>query len=261
MTGEIRPMPLKMALVFFGIPALVAALVVWVIMPLVDDRGVPFFFNYLVVYAGLPMLALIVAAVTAFRLETGGRSLAALKTRFRLVPMNLRSWLWTIGLTVFMVATAGALSFTSRAAASVPWLAPPYFWPPELNPAARTGAGGGIPTEIMGVELAGNWWIPGLLLLSLVIATLGEELWWRGYILPRQELAHGSRTWLIHGTLWAMFHLFAPWNFFAILPGCLALAWVAQRLRNTWPCIIAHALANGSLVIPAVVLGVMGVGG
>jgi membrane protease YdiL (CAAX protease family) len=66
---------------------------------------------------------------------------------------------------------------------------------------------------------------------------------------------------VVHATLRAMFHLFAPWNFLAILPGCLALAWVAQRLRNTWPAIIAHALGNGLMVIPAAILGAMSVGG
>jgi len=30
---------------------------------------------------------------------------------------------------------------------------------------------------------------------------LRRELWWRGYILPRQELAFGRWTWIIHGLL------------------------------------------------------------
>lgn len=95
------------------------------------------------------------------------------------------------------------------------------------------------------------------LFISLIIATLGKELWWRGYILSRQELAHGSRTWIVHGLLlWAAFHLFAPWNFIGILPGCLALAYVAQRLKNTWPAAIAHGLANGLLVLVVVVMGI-----
>jgi len=254
-----KPMPLRVAVLFFGIPAAVAAAVVWWIMPVLDQRGIPFFFNYIVVYASLPMLALIAASLIAFRLEAGDRSWAALKRRFRLAPMDLRSWLWTGGLTLFMVSTAGALSFTSRLVASVLRLAPPEFWPAELDPtAARGAAPGAIPSELMGVPLAGSWWILVVLLISLVIATLGEELWWRGYILPRQELAHGRRTWLVHGTLWAMFHLFAPWNFLAILPGCLALSWTAQRLRNTWPGVIAHALANGLMVLLVAFLGIVG---
>jgi membrane protease YdiL (CAAX protease family) len=108
----------------------------------------------------------------------------------------------------------------------------------------------------MGLSLAGNWWILLVLLVSLVIATFGEEIWWRGYILPRQELVHGNRTWLIHGLLWTAFHIFTPWNLLAILPGSLALSFVAQRLKNTWPAVIAHGLANGLLVVIIVVLGI-----
>jgi membrane protease YdiL (CAAX protease family) len=250
-------MPLRVAVVYFGVPTAFVILVVWGIMPRLAERGVPSFVNYVVVYASIPMLLLIAASLVAFRAETGERSWAALKRRFRLAPMDRRAWLWTLGLVIFMVGTAGALSFTARALASVPLLAPPDFWPAELNPAMREGPAG-IPSEFMGMTLAGNWWILGALLVSLVIATLGEELWWRGYILPRQELSHGGTTWIIHGTMWALFHIFAPWNLLVILPGCLALSWVAQRLKNTWPAVIAHGLANGLLVLAVVFLGVLG---
>jgi membrane protease YdiL (CAAX protease family) len=151
-----------------------------------------------------------------------------------------------------MMLTAGPLSFFARWLTTI--IPPPAYWPPELKGGgAATGA---IPTEFMGQQLAGNWWILITLLVSLSIATFGEEFWWRGYILPRQELAFGKYTWLIHGFMWACFHLFAPWNFFGILPGCLALAYVTQRLKNTWPAVIAHGLANGLLVLIVILLSI-----
>lgn len=73
---------------------------------------------------------------------------------------------------------------------------------------------------------------------------LGEELWWRGYILPRQELTHGKKTWLIHGLLWTLFHSFWWWNLILLLPGALAASYVAQRLKNTTVIITAHLLIN-----------------
>jgi membrane protease YdiL (CAAX protease family) len=42
----------------------------------------------------------------------------------------------------------------------------------------------------------------------LAVISVGEELWWRGYVLPRQELAFGRATWVIHGILWSVIHLF-----------------------------------------------------
>ena len=33
--------------------------------------------------------------------------------------------------------------------------------------------------------------------MPLVLQVVGEELWWRDCILPRQELRHGRRAWLV----------------------------------------------------------------
>jgi membrane protease YdiL (CAAX protease family) len=255
--ARIKPLPLRRASLYFGIPAAVAILVVYVVMPLLDAGGVPVFINYLVVYATAPMLALIVASLVAYGREASGKSWSGFLSRFRLNKMDGRAWLWAMGLMLFMFLSASLLSFTSRWLASFPCLSPPVSWPAELRPAtASAPAMDTIPTELMGVPLAGNWWILAALLISLIIATLGEELWWRGYILPRQELAHGNRTWIIHGLLWTSFHLYAPWNLITLLPGCLALSFVAQRLKNTWPAVIAHGLANGAPVLIIVILGI-----
>jgi len=226
-------------------------------MPLLDERGVPIFYNYLLVYATVPMLLLIGASVIAYQREGNVISWSGLRTRFRLKRMDGKAWLWAIALTLFMILSVGLLAFTARRLASFRLLAPPDYRPTELRPSEPGGlASASAPREFMGLPLAGNWWILLLLLVSLVIATFGEEFWWRGYILPRRELVHGDRTWLVHGLLWSAFHIFAPWNLLAILPGSLALSLAAQRLKNTWVAIIAHGLANGLLVVVIVVLGI-----
>ncbi len=252
-TANIKPLPFLPALLYFGIPSALAALIVYAVMPWLAARGVPIFFNYMLTYATTPMLALIAASLIAYQREGRAMNWKGISDRFRFGPMTGRSWLWAIGLTVFMFLSAGSLGFIARWLSS--FIAPPAYWPAELKPAAPS-AGAALPTEFMGMPLAGNWWILAVLLASLVIATLGEEFWWRGYILPRQELVYGSRTWIVHGLMWTAFHAFIPWNLVAILPGCLALAYVAQRLKNTWPVVIAHGLANGLLVLIVVVMGI-----
>jgi membrane protease YdiL (CAAX protease family) len=255
--NPIKPLTFRVALLYFGIPSAVAILVVYVVMPFLARLGLPIFINYLLVYATAPMLALLVASVVAYQREGYELSCTQFKKRFRLHKLKPKAWLWTFGLMLFMVLSASALSTTSRWLASFSFISPPDSWPAELNP--TTGGptvANAIPTELMGVPLAGNWWVLLALTTSLIIATLGEEFWWRGYILPRQELAHGKRTWIIHGLMWALFHVFAPWNLIAILPGCLALSYVTQRLKNTWPAVIAHGLANGLAVLVITVLGI-----
>jgi membrane protease YdiL (CAAX protease family) len=59
---------------------------------------------------------------------------------------------------------------------------------------------------------------------------LGEELFWRGYILPRQELVFGRRAWLVNSTLWAMFHLAFGWSMLLMLAPILIIGpWLVQR--------------------------------
>lgn len=258
-TRTIKPMSIRLAMLYFGIPALVVSCVVYVVMPFVDRRGISFFYNYLVVYATVPMLLLISASLIAFYREGRGMSWAAFKKRFRLNPMDRKAWLWTVGLTLFMILSAGLLTFTASWLASFEILTPPEYWPPEFQPSARGAPGSsGIPGEFLGMPLAGNWWILFFVSSALVIATFGEELWWRGYVLPRQELVLGKRTWIVHGLLWWAFHIFLPWNLIVILPGCLALSFVAQTLKNTWPGLIAHGLSNGILMLIVTILGIAG---
>jgi hypothetical protein len=62
----------------------------------------------------------------------------------------------------------------------------------------------------------------------------------------------GAAAWLVHGSLWALFHLFFQWtlqNLTHMLPTCCALAFVAQHRKNTWPGIIAHTFGNSALML------------
>ena len=66
-------------------------------------------------------------------------------------------------------------------------------------------------------------------IMVLLFNIFGEELWWREYILPRQELAFGKYTWLLHGTLWAGFHAFKWWAVPFMLITCQIIPFVAQK--------------------------------
>ena len=93
----------------------------------------------------------------------------------------------------------------------------------------------------------------------LFLNIVGEEFWWRGYILPRQELVHGRWTWVVHGLLWALFHLPFWWNVPVLLPSTLSLSFVVSKLKKATPGIIAHAAMNG-LGSVTILLGVLDVG-
>jgi membrane protease YdiL (CAAX protease family) len=112
--------------------------------------------------------------------------------------------------------------------------------------------------DLLGGHAQGQWSLVLLTLLLLFFNIVGEEFWWRGYILPRQELALGKHAWIVHGILWTLFHAFKYWDWLALLPVCLGIAFVAQSRRNTWIGFWAHLLFNSVSALGIIALVITG---
>jgi membrane protease YdiL (CAAX protease family) len=166
-------------------------------------------------------------------------------------------WLWALGLSSFGLITAGFLGAISRALINMQIIPLPSSIPSALDP--RVGTSIDTLRAQLDGRLEGNWPVVIVFFVVLFFNVFGEELWWRGYILPRQELAFGRWTWLIHGTLWCLSHAFKYWDYLTLLPFTLGLAYVSQRLRNNVPAIIAHYVLNGIAWLGLLVL-VLGAG-
>jgi membrane protease YdiL (CAAX protease family) len=104
------------------------------------------------------------------------------------------------------------------------------------------------PRDFMGIPLQGAWWVLIYYAFLILVCNIGgEELWWRGYVLPRQELAFGNSAWVIHGICWSLFHLFMQptlWDTTRMAITGVALSFVAQRTKSTWPGIVGHSFGN-----------------
>jgi membrane protease YdiL (CAAX protease family) len=73
------------------------------------------------------------------------------------------------------------------------------------------------------------------------VGVLGEEIIWRGYLLPRMEQTHGRAAWLINGLLWnGLCHLYTLYNLCTDLPFMLLIPFLAQRTQSTWTAVILH---------------------
>jgi membrane protease YdiL (CAAX protease family) len=252
---SLKPMPLWIALPFFGVPAVIGVIGLYVVMPALARAGVSLFWNYMLTVVGmLPLL--LGAALVAYRVEGRALSWDDIKLRFRVCGLSQREWLWTVGLLIVYVGGQVLLMPTAGWLASVLPLPLPEGLPHVLDTrVAKTS----IPTEFLRVGLRGNW---GMALVYLVILSLnivGEEFWWRGYVLPRQELAHSRWAWLVHGILWTLFHAPFWWNLLSLVPSTLSLSFVTSRLKNTTPGSIVHSAMNG-LGYVMILLGILGVG-
>ena len=61
--------------------------------------------------------------------------------------------------------------------------------------------------------LSGAWGWYALLLVSFIFNTvLGEELLFRGFLLPRMNGAFGRGDWVANGLLFTGYHLHVPWG-------------------------------------------------
>lgn len=214
----IKPMPLWQAALFFGIPAVLFALNYRLIAVVGLSR------NSLTLSAvGLlgPYVLLAVASLVAYRMEGNAWGMDELKERFRLHRVTGGTWLLAAILLVLSLLANWLLVAIRQ-----------MIFSPT-----------GIPDMGFAVDVVsgnGKWLVLLGMLTQVIFNVVGEEMWWRGYILPRQELVHGKYTWLIHGTLWTLFHVYQWWDLAALLPVCLAIAYLAQRSKSIWPGLAVH---------------------
>jgi membrane protease YdiL (CAAX protease family) len=132
-----------------------------------------------------------------------------------------RVWLVLIPLIVAFAVVDG-----------VPWLSGPsdrYFsWFLESN------AGHAF--------MHGAWGWYGLILLCFAFNTvLGEELLFRGFLVPRMNGVFGRGDGLANGVLFAGIHLHVPWVTPTTLLDRFILAYPTKRYRSAWIGIAVHS--------------------
>jgi membrane protease YdiL (CAAX protease family) len=87
---------------------------------------------------------------------------------------------------------------------------------------------------------------------------VGEEFWWRGVILPRQQLVFKFvAVWILHSVLWTLFHGYKYWDLLNLLPLSLGLTFAVLYLRNNTTGLLMHFVSNGVGLVP-ILLGVIG---
>jgi membrane protease YdiL (CAAX protease family) len=89
-----------------------------------------------------------------------------------------------------------------------------------------------------------DWlWIP-----YWILNIMGEEVLWRGVILPRQETVSGKNAWIINAIGWQLL--------LTMIPILFILPFVVQKTRNRWTAVVIHGVINGPSFI-AIAFGVL----
>jgi uncharacterized protein len=119
----------------------------------------------------------------------------------------------------------------------------PLWW--NLNPDQVTGQ----PGWVFAVTMAG--WV----LTFVVIGPVVEELYFRGFLLPRVPAGRAAAV-IVNAALFAVYHFWQPYAWLTVFVFALPLAVVACRPRGVVVAVIVHCAVNAM----AFVLMLTGVG-
>lgn len=251
---KLKPLSIWQSLLLVLIPSTASIILYYYVVPeYVKRTGRPFASGYLPAWIGI-MATYFLASIIAFKLEGNKVSIAEFAKRYRLKGIRGRDWIWLLALLVSFLVVAVSVTLLGKRLSSTPPLTPPESFPPELNPSKSRGI---VPGVFMGMSLQGNWWVAAVYLLGWIMNILGEEFWYRGFMLPRQEVAYGDRAWILHGVVWALNHLWQGWTLIILFPYSFLWSFIIQRARNTTIPIIVHGLGNLSVLI-FIIAGVLG---
>ncbi|MEM8535781.1 MAG: CPBP family intramembrane glutamic endopeptidase [Chloroflexota bacterium] len=240
---NVDPVPLWQALLIFGIPGIMIYLGVHYLVPIMVESGIPLVFAWTLAVVGPTVLNAII--ILAYYCSTQKPTFQQFVRRFRLNAPS-KNIIWQVPtMVVVIVILNELLSWTVPYLSQIPILTPPTIIPEIFTNVYESLDGGSNTNTFMGEDLTPDkWWlVPFWLFCWVTLAVIGEEIVWRGYVLPGQEVIYGNYAWLINGLLWNIpFHLYTMHNFFSDMPLYLLLPLVVYRTRNSWVGIGIHAL-------------------
>jgi membrane protease YdiL (CAAX protease family) len=225
--NEIRGLGLLKSFCIFGIASIALIIDTQYIIPFLSEKtGLePIIFWFLVAGLGifLPMLVL-----SYFILRSEGEKIGknTWRDRLRFRKMNKTDWQWTIGSMIVIGILSLAIIKLLEVFIGKVESQPSFIYLEPLTP--------------------DRYWILLIWLPYWILNIMGEEILWRGVILPRQEIIFKKNTWLIHGAFWGIFHIAFGWQMLlTVMPILFIQSYVVQRRKNSWTGVVIHAVING----------------
>lgn len=104
----------------------------------------------------------------------------------------------------------------------------------------------------------GQWWLLSVLAVMIVFNyLLGEELIFRGILLPKMNGVFGKWDVIANGVLFTIYHLHVPWEWPTNLLVNWTYAWVAKRFKSYWMAVILHGFDVVGLIFKFI-MAIMG---
>jgi membrane protease YdiL (CAAX protease family) len=103
-----------------------------------------------------------------------------------------------------------------------------------------------VPVDSVNQYSASAWTVTliGYAALNVIAGPITEELYFRGYLLPRMS-QFGRWAPLLNVALFSLYHFFSPWQFLSRIAGVAPFAYAVWWKRNVYLGMAVHVLLNG----------------
>jgi uncharacterized protein len=186
--------------------------------------------GYPSVFAQMVAFALVLVPLElGFLLVQGKKKSGHFSLRGILGYRNTIPWWQYVVWPILIFAVVGAI-FTLLKPVDALFQTRLFYWIPDIN----SGLDGQYSRPVLIVTYT------LFLIFNVFLAPIVEELYFRGYLLPRMQ---GRLAPLFHSFLFAAVHTFTPWMLITRTVGLLPLIYGTTR-KNLYVGMIVHILAN-----------------
>lgn len=206
--------------------------------------------------AGLPPIAALLAsiAVILVPIELGVMAWAARREGIAFLdlipyrrPINGRRWAWLVPVLVLL----GFLGFGLHQVIEPTLIDRLFAWLPDwyVSP---------IQIDVIGNYSSTAWIVTLMAYFALngLVGPIVEELYFRGYLLPRMQ-RFGRWAPLLNVSLFSLYHFWSPWQLVARVLGIGPTVYAVRWTRNVVLGMVVHCTLNvlGVALVSAMVLG------
>lgn len=222
-------LPLAKLVAFFLVPGALVTLAFVVLAPVVEAAGFPTIAALLLAIAFV--LVPIELGVVLRAGRGSGSRLGAIPYRR---PIPRRTWLWlapTLVIAAFVGFGLHQVIEPQLISGLFGWLPDWFIRPISIDHVADYSATTWIVTLIAFLALNG------------FVGPIVEELYFRGYLLPRMQWM-GRWAPLVNVTLFSIYHFWSPWQIVARILGIGPMVYGVQWTRNIYLGMVVHCTLN-----------------